>query len=290
MKCTRCKKNIATIHIEDLGQHLCLECNNDIMAEMLDVEKLEDYSKEISVSDVDKILHRFKISNMIMPGFSIWKAEEFGSGYEFEVLARPEDNQYTAIKHLHKKILTGLGYKTLRRVSDEHYISNAIQTGGGQYTLKSIGTCQIRYSDEDDTVCLVIDGKLVSIQEFGLALTGFEGFNLEFQIKDKTDEVLGKDMALKHVSIDHDVVMERFEKTLGWFLERGFLSYKRASSCEEAIFERIEELEMLYRYGDRDNAINVAEKMKERLNSIDTDSDSFPEYLLTLIDQAVDMD
>lgn len=62
MKCTRCKKNIATIHIQDLGQHLCLDCNNDIMAEMLDVEKLEDYSKEISIFDVDKVLHIFKSS------------------------------------------------------------------------------------------------------------------------------------------------------------------------------------------------------------------------------------
>lgn len=290
MKCTRCKKNTATIHIQDIGQHLCLDCNNDIMSEMLAVEKVEDYSKEISIFDVDKVLHKFKISNMIMPGFSTWKADEFGGGYEFEVLVRPEDNQYTAIKHLHKKILTGLGYKTLRRVSGEHYISNAIQTGGTQYSLKSIGTCQIRHSDEDDTACLVIDGKLVSIYDFGLALIGFEGFNLEFQIKDKTDEVLGNNMALKPVSIDHDIVMEHFEKTLGWFLERDFLSYKRASSCEEAIFERIDELEMLFSYGDRDNAIDVAEKMKERLNSIDTDSDSFPEYLLTLIDQAVDMD
>ncbi len=83
--------------------------------------------------------------------------------------------------------------------------------------------------------------------------------------------------------------MQHFEKTLGWFLKNDFLSYKRESSCEEALYERIDELEALFNYGDRDNAVEVAEKMKERLSSIETDSDSFPEYLLTLIDQAVDM-
>lgn len=289
MKCTRCKKNIATIHIKDIG-NFCLDCNNDIMAEMLDVERLEDFSKEISAFDVDRVLHKFKISNMIMPGFSTWKAEEIGGSYEFEVFVRPDDDQYTALEHLHKKILTGLGYKTLRSQPYKHHISNAIQTSDGQYTLKSIGTCRIRHSEEDDTACLVIDGKLVPIYDFGLALTAFEGCNLEFQIKDKTDEVIGKDMALKPVSIDPDVIMEHFEKTLGWFLERDFLSYACASSCEEALFERIDELEMLFNYGDRDNAIEVAEKMKERLTSIDTDADSFPENLLTLIDHAVDMD
>ncbi len=205
MKCTKCKKNIATIHIKDMGD-FCLDCNNDIMAEMLAVDKLEDFSKEISVFDVDKVLHKFKISNMIMPGFSTWTAEEIGGDYEFEVYVRPEDDQYTAIMHLHKKIVTGLGYKTLRRNSNEHYISNAIQSGGAQYSLKSIGTCRIKHSEEDDSACLITDGIQVPIYDFGLALTAFEDCNMEFQIKDKCDEVLGKDMALKPISIDPDII------------------------------------------------------------------------------------
>lgn len=290
MKCSKCKKNDATIHIQDLGLDLCLDCNNEIFAEMLAVEKLDDFSREISVFDVDKVLHRFEISNMIMPGFSTWKAREIGGEYEFEVLVRPEDDQHDALRRLHKKILTGLGYKTLSPISKEYCISNSIRIGGKQYSLKNTGTCRIRHNDEDDTACLVIDGKTVSIYEFGLALTGFEGFNLDFQIKDKTDEVLGKDMVLKPVSIDPDIIMERFEKTLGWFLEDDFLSYKRECPCEEALFERIDDLEMLYKHGDRYLAVEVAEKMKERLSCIDTDSDSFPEYLLSLIDKVVGMD
>jgi len=259
------------------------------MADLLAVEKMEDFSREISVFDVDKVLHGFKISNLIMPGFSIWRADELDGGYKFEVFVRPEDDQYTAINHLRKKVLTGLGYKTLNRLSDEHYIENAIKIGGAQYSLKNTGTCRIGHSEEDDAACLVIDGKHISIHDFGRVLTAFEGFNMDYQIKDRTDKVLGKDMVLKQVSIDPDVIMEHFERTLGWFLDCDFLSYKRASSCEEALLERIDDLKMLFNYGDRDKAVKLAKKMKNHLKSIENDSDSFPEYLLTLIDQAVGM-
>jgi len=37
-----------------------------------------------------------------------------------------------------------------------------------QYSLKSIGTCRIRHSDEDDTACLVIDGKMGSSPSCGM--------------------------------------------------------------------------------------------------------------------------
>jgi len=52
---------------------------------------------------------------MIMPGFSVWKAEELEGDDQFEILVKPEENQAVAIEHLHQKILTGIGYKTLTR-------------------------------------------------------------------------------------------------------------------------------------------------------------------------------
>jgi len=50
-----------------------------------------------------------------MPGFSVWKAEELEGDDQFEILVKPEENQAVAIEHLHQKILTGIGYKTLTR-------------------------------------------------------------------------------------------------------------------------------------------------------------------------------
>ncbi len=86
------------------------------MVELLGVSKMDDFSKIISGYDADGIMHQFEISNMIMPGFSVWKAEEMEGGYHFEILVKPEKNQAVAIEHLHQKILTGLGYKTLTHV------------------------------------------------------------------------------------------------------------------------------------------------------------------------------
>lgn len=287
MECKKCKSNEAIIHVTGVG-NFCLECHNDDMAELLGVDIINDFSKSIWVYDADRIIHQFKISNMIMPGFSIWRAEGIKNKYQFEVLLKPEENQAKAIKQLHQKILIGLEYKTLSRNEDRYLIENAIRFDNKQYSLNSIGTCQIKYSEEENSACLVIDGKDIPIHDFGRALTTFEGFNMDFQIRDLSEEVLGKDTVLKRVSINPNTIIERFEKTLGWFLEGNFLSYKHESACEDALFERIDELGLLCKYGSRDEAVEVGEKIKKRLISIKNDTDDFPEYLLMIIDQVIE--
>jgi hypothetical protein len=171
-------------------------------------------------------------------------------------------------------------------LSDRYLINNAIQIDKDQYSLNSVGTCRIQHAEENQ-VYLVIDGKNIPIHDFGRALTTFEGFNLDFQIRDLSEEVLGKDTVLSRVSINPDVIMEHFERTLSWFLKGDFLSYKRASACEEALFERIDELELLCKYGNQEVAVEVGTRMKKRLISIEHDTDDFPDYLLTMIDHAL---
>ncbi|MDR3601630.1 MAG: hypothetical protein P4L49_14310, partial [Desulfosporosinus sp.] len=229
-------------------------------------------------------IHRFEISNMIMPEFSVWKAEEMEGGYQFEILVKPEENQAVAIEHLHQKILTGLGYKTLKHLSDKYLIDNAIQIDKEQYSLNSVGTCQIQHVEEENQVYLVIDGKNIPLHDFGRALTTFEGFNMDFQMRDLSEEVLGKDTVLRRVSINPDVIIEHFEKSLSWFLEGDFLSYKHASACGEALFERIEQLELLCKYGNKEEAVAVGNKMKKRLISVEHDTEDFPDYLLNVLD------
>lgn len=286
MKCKKCNSTESTIHVVNDGD-FCLDCHNDYMAELLGINKMDDFPRIISGYDADGIIHRFEISNMIMPGFFVWKAEEIEGGYQFEILVKPEENQTVAIEHLHQKILTGLGYKTLTHLSDRYFIDNAIQIDKEQYSLNSVGTCRIQHAEEKNQACLVIDGKNISLQDFGRALTTFEGFNMDFQIRDLSEEVLGKDTVLKRVSINPDVILEHFERTLSWFLKGDFLSYKHASACEEALFERIDELELLCKYGNQDEAVTLGTRMKKRLIAIEHDTDDFPDYLLTMIDQAL---
>ncbi|MBK5247282.1 MAG: hypothetical protein JJE49_08470 [Peptostreptococcaceae bacterium] len=50
------------------------------------------------------------------------------------------------------------------------------------------------------------------MNDLGRELTTFEGFNMDFQIKDLSDEVLGKEMALRPVSINPEVITEHFER------------------------------------------------------------------------------
>lgn len=137
------------------------------MANLLGVNKMNDFSKIISVYDVDGIMYRFEVSNMILPGFSVWKAEEMEGDYQFEVLAKPEENQVVAIEQLHQKILTGLGYKTLTPMLDSYFVDNAIRIDKEQFSLNRVGTCRIQHSEEENAVCLVVDGKNISIYDFG---------------------------------------------------------------------------------------------------------------------------
>lgn len=284
MKCNKCKKHEAVIHMENTGG-ICLECHK-VMGDLLGVDLMNDFSNKIAVLDVEDVLHQFEISNMLLPGFSIWRAVEVEGEYQFEVLTNPHDNQMEAIEQLHHKILKGLSHKSLKRLSNTNYYSNAINISNEQYSLNSVGTCRIEYS-EDEPISLIIDGKQISYSDFGNALTSFEGFTMDFQIRNSTDDVLGRDVLLKPIRINAEDLYGRFERTLGWFLENEFLSYKRESACIEAVIEKITDLELYYNSGYRDESIEVGIKMKNRLMSLDHESDRFPDDLLNSIDQAI---
>lgn len=298
MKCDICQINEADDQTPN-GGNFCFSCENkfmeamadetkmiDFMKAMFDENKMDDFLTIISVDDVDKIAHEFGISKMSIPGLSIWKAEEIKGGYQFGLFVKSEENQAMAIEQLRQKILTGLEYKTLKPLSDDFFAEDAIHIGEDLYSLNSVGTCRIQ-ADAEETVYLVIDGKTVSLKDFGQALIEFEEFNMDFQIRDMSDDVLGKNMTLRPVDIHPDVIMEHFERTLGWFLERDFLSYQREVACVEALVERVYELELLYQYGSRDEAVEVGKRMQKRLNAIDHDSDHFPNYLLEMIDRVI---
>jgi len=275
MKCHKCHINSATIHIEGIGDY-CLDCHNKMIVEAFGVEQLEEFSKQISIYDVDGEIHKFEITNVLMPMYSIWKAEEIGGGYAFEVMVDLDDEQIEALNHLHQKILIGIGYKSMEVFPDEQFITNALHLEGKQYGLRTVGTGRIEVDSETRKTSLIIDGKVVSMEDFGTMLSSTEGFTFDFQMRDVTDEVLGNDMILRHVSINKNRLYEKFETTLSWFLEDDYLDLHREDACIEALFERVDELELLFNYGDLDDAKELGRKMIERLVSIDTNSETFP--------------
>jgi hypothetical protein len=279
MKCHKCNINNATIHIEGLGE-FCLECHNKMIVEAFGIQQLEEFSKEISIYDVDGMIHKFQITNLLMPMYSIWKAEEIDGGYAFEVMVDLDDEQISALNHLHQKILIGIGYKSLEILEGNQYISNALHREGKQYGLRTVGTGRIDVDLDTQKTVLMIDGKAISMDEFGLMLSSMEGFTFDYQMRDVTDEVLGKDMILRHFSINKKRLYESFETTLSWFLDDNILPQDREEACFEALFERIDDLELMFNYGDIQDAKELGRKMIARLVEVESDSDVFPNDLI----------
>lgn len=286
MKCQKCHHNEATIHIADRGD-FCLSCHNEIMAELQGVVEPEVFPKNLSVKAADGHRHRFIVTMMILPGMVIWRAVEKNGGYQFVYHARPEDNQSSAFEKLLEKIETGLSYQTLEPRAGGPLFSNAIEIDAAQFSLKNIGTFRIACDSETDTASLIIDGQAVTLDDWGRALTAYEGFNLDYQIRDLSEDVLGTETVLKPVSINPDLIEARFARTLGWFLEDGFLRTDRASACEDALYDCIDDLKLLCQSGDRETAQKLGKRIKKRLLAVENDDDSFPEYLLALIDAAL---
>lgn len=288
MKCDRCKKGEAMIHVEGVGD-FCLDCYNDIISRAFGTEKFDNYSRHISVYDIDGEIHRFEVWNMLLPEYSIWHADEIEGGYQFEVMTGLSDNQSDALNHLHQKILLGIGYKSLQEYSGESFIENAYHADEKQYSLKEAGSGRIEDTSEKGGYCIVIDGQEISFEDFGRMASTYAGFNMVYQFCDLSDEVFGKDMVLRRFNINPNVLMSRFEKSLQWFIEDDFLSAEMQEACEEALSERIEELEILYNYGDRDKAMVLGGQMKGRLEEIDTDSEDFPEWLVEEIEGVLEL-
>jgi hypothetical protein len=261
------------------------------MARQLGIAAVDPCEMVVTLKAPQGKNHTFEISLLLLPRCAVWRAFEIDGGYEFEISSKPEDNQAIAYQRLIQKVVKGLAKKTLVPYAEHQQFSNAIDLSDGQYGLNSVGTSRIELDQEtDDLASLVMDGQVVSIEAFGRALTTYEGATLDFQIRDRTDAVLEEGMILQPVSIDPELIYQHFERTLRWFLEGDFLSYKRVSNCEEALFDRLNELELLVRYGDHEAASRLGRQMKERLISIEHDDDFFPEYLIELINAAIGSD
>jgi hypothetical protein len=94
-------------------------------------------------------------------------------------------------------------------------------------------------------------------------------------------------MILAPVRIHAESILERFEESLNWFLDGNFLSYKNESACFSALCERIVDYELLCRYGDAGLARTVGQKLIERMQALDHDTDDFPDVMIRMIEDAM---
>lgn len=286
MLCDVCKINEARIHISGEGAY-CFDCHNARISEQYGYDRLAQYAREITVHDASNRPHRLKITNLLLPHCSEWIADEGDNGYQFSYMAKPGDDQSVALFRLQQKIVAGLQHESLRLHDGEYPLANALQTADGQYCLNTVGSGRIDYDREAGSGQLIIDGRSVSASDFFRMLTAYEGYNLHFQIQELSDAVLGKDTILVPLCIDAENMLSRFEESLSWFLDGDYLSFKNESACSSALFERLDEFELLCRYGKPDTARSVGQALIDRLLAIDHNLDSFPEYHVALINRCL---
>ena len=193
-------------------------------------------------------------------------------------------DQTKAINKLCFKTIKGVTNKTLRESNGDYYIDNALHRGNKQYSLNDYGVIQIS-DDENGRACFIIDGMEISHEELATLLTQFTGFNLEYKIKDITEDIdVFKDKYKYLTDEEKTNYWNKFERILNRFVDNDFISYKLIKFFDEEFWEYTELLKELIQYGNIEFAIDLGQKIKAKLLSIDTDDDYFPEYEIDVID------
>ena len=283
MKCDKCKKNEAKIKLDNT-ENLCLDCYNKVVSELIGIKDIEDYSKDIYIYDNNGKLRQFSIYHMFFGDKISWLAKEVNGSYEFSIIEDAYSDQTKAINKLCFKTIKGVTNKTLRESNEDYYIDNALHRGNKQYSLNDYGVIQIS-DDEDGRACFIIDGMEISHEELATLLTQFTGFNLEYKIKDITEDIdVFKDKYKYLTDEEKTNYWNKFERILNRFVDNDFISYKLIKFFDEEFWEYTELLKELIQYGNIEFAIDLGQKIKAKLLSIDTDDDYFPEYEIDVID------
>jgi hypothetical protein len=197
-QCKRCgtgvrNHNDSIMMLTEGGNYilLCLRCFNKEISEAIGIEFDEIDLQPILIKDADGIDHTFHFSVRLMEVGLVLGAfekeyENRSEGYEFSIIGDVEDGVFPLFSRLYTRMCKALSRK---------HIYHDEGTNKWEITESDIVRGQITYdpdTDEDDWTSdpmIVIDGKAITLKEFGQMLKAFEGFNFKLQIFDLTDEM-----------------------------------------------------------------------------------------------------
>lgn len=187
MKCDFCGREPAIIHIEGIGD-FCLDCHNERMATLcgLDHDPFV-YPRNIAVTDKDGEWHHFNLSHMYFGSMIRWQADENEGDYEIIMRGSVDEPASDQISRFHRKIADTLWNRTLA-VADSSW--------GKSVSLEDHGNIDIRYSTEEKKVSFVIDGKTYSLEKFGKMLEAYEGWTLQYQMREKSEDIVKENECL----------------------------------------------------------------------------------------------
>ena len=283
MKCYYCE-NESTIFLQGVGG-LCLACYNKWMLDLqgLDEENFDRHLRSFTIQDPEGKEHVFDLSYRVFGGRTIWTAKEQKGEYLFEEISLSHAKQDFAIRTLMNKAIQGVGCPTLDVHEDTYPVANALQRQNKQYSLRSTGV--LRVESEGSRTHFIIDGQPVSPEDLLRMLSTFEGFNILYQAEDVSGQVLHDKSALQVVTVDFEEIYRDFEEALLTCLKNDFVSYKIEFEVMYALSYPIDKWEFAANHGDRKEAKECAQRMKERLLSLGTDSDDFPITLIKQIEE-----
>jgi hypothetical protein len=171
---------------------LCGQCLNADVAERVGLDEFDNRTLDpISITGIDGVIHQFHFHTRLLGDIVTLEAFELKegepSGYQFQLIGAPEEDRFTQLGRLVKRIRSNLAIKYLE------------DTGHGlQFKNVEVkGKIESNMSGESDLYgptrqpVLVIDGQEVPWEQFGEMLMTFEGFQFKLQIIDKSRDLEG---------------------------------------------------------------------------------------------------
>lgn len=301
------KKFVSTryVHGKPVGAYLFRPKKGEYYRESLDSceEIIESNEDMYGVIDENRDTHMFMIQyvelgsaiNVTMS--EVYKCNKMGqlyakhsnTEYEFVTFGSIERKD-KLVKEVIEKTVVALQNLTITRrkdigfnpdchlVDDEYY-----------YSANEVGTIRI-CENRHDGVYFQIDGKKYEPNDVMKLFAPYCGFNIRYQIGDKTNDVLESDMTLMPMRIDEDTLGVELHDLLFALSDDHdctFISYENVAAFDVLFQKIIDKLEFYHRANQRTFGEAAANKLISILKEVGTDDDMFPEFEIKMVRDAV---
>ncbi|MCR5101989.1 MAG: hypothetical protein K6B41_11595 [Butyrivibrio sp.] len=245
------------------------------------------YPEKIFVYEKDGRLRQFSLQHRAVGINIYWEADEIDGEYRFRYLSKSNEDIEEVLSRFKRKILAGIGYKSISRKHPEKHSKNVLERNGDDYTLGMRGNVEIR-DDGKGNVNFCIDGEIFSPDEFAKMLGPYVGSSLCFQIQDITEPLLEKNDFLVAIKVTAANIMDDFVQIVEIFTdEDNYLEEDELPGFEEAMWDLVDRLDILYHSEHIQDAIDVGTKIIKQLNEISCDDPDFPSYDIEMIENII---
>lgn len=190
-KCEGCGRQAPSFEIVEYGslengyKQLCRRCFNSEAATAAGLDDFEHVDFDpIRIKDSEGKFHEFHFRTFLfgtgvaLDAFELRKGVP--AGYQFQVIAGPEEDLLAMLGRLIAKIQRALAVKHLEDGAQGLQIGNSgVVRGLIEWDAARDGGLPL----------LIIDGREISWEDFGRCMMSFEGFQFKLEVHDKSEEV-----------------------------------------------------------------------------------------------------